>query len=364
LGLFLLIGTFWTISPALAFECSPFVPSPRPKQIGVLAKNHKLRKVVFIAKGKVKGPEDIAFDKQGRIYTGSTFDGKVYRITPATADGAKEVQVFADPGGGMTLGLMFDQNENLIACNCPKGLLSLDKEGKVTTLVDRVGDQPVSWTDDLDIASDGKIYFSDASRPPKQVRGYDSMFLDLLGGNAWGKLLVYDPISKETRTLLKDLYFANGVALSKDEDYVLVNETFRYRVHRFWLKGPKAGSDDIFADNLPGMPDGINRDSDGNYWVCLVAPRTAYMDYVQARPKLKKLFSHLPKFTWGRIERYGMVLKLDQSGAIVECLRDPSGKVWSVTNAVPWKHFLFLGSLRSNAIARYDLQSGTRANAN
>lgn len=37
--------------------------------------------------------------------------------------------------------------------------------------------------------------------------------------------------------LLKDLYFANGVALSKDESFVLVAETFQYRISRYWLKG-------------------------------------------------------------------------------------------------------------------------------
>lgn len=354
-GLFLSGGSF--TQPTAAFDSVPFVASPRPKEIGVLRKNHKLRKVVFIGKGKIKGPEDVAIDEQGRLYSGSTFNGKIYRITPATANGAEVTQVFADPGGGMTLGLMFIKGGDLIACNCPKGLLSIDKDGKVTTLVEKIDGKPLYWADDLDIASDGKVYFSEASRAHKLVSEYDTMFLDLLEGNPYGKLFVYDPVSKETRLLLKDLYFANGVALSKDEDYVLVNETFRYRVRRFWLKGPKAGTNDIFADNLPGMCDGINRDPEGNYWVSIVAPRTAYMDFVQARPRLKRFDSHLPRFMWGKIDHYGMVLKLDQSGTIIDCLRDPSGKVWTVTNTVPWKNFLFLGSLRGNAIARYDLSN-------
>ena len=63
--------------------------------------------------------------------------------------------------------------------------------------------------------------------------------------------LRYDPSTGKTDMLLDGLYFANGVALSADEDYILVNETSRYRITRYWLKGDKAGSSEIFADNPP-----------------------------------------------------------------------------------------------------------------
>jgi hypothetical protein len=39
---------------------------------------------------------------------------------------------------------------------------------------------------------------------------------------------------------------------------------------RYWLKGPKAGSYDVFYDKLPGPPDGISRSTDGqNYWITI-----------------------------------------------------------------------------------------------
>jgi sugar lactone lactonase YvrE len=39
-----------------------------------------------------------------------------------------------------------------------------------------------------------------------------------------GRLLKYNPATNETTVLLKGLRFANGVALSSDESFVLVNE--------------------------------------------------------------------------------------------------------------------------------------------
>lgn len=35
------------------------------------------------------------------------------------------------------------------------------------------------------------------------------------------------------------------------------------------MTGPQAGTSDIFIDNFPGMPDNINRDGNGLFWVTL-----------------------------------------------------------------------------------------------
>lgn len=41
-------------------------------------------------------------------------------------------------------------------------------------------------------------------------------------------------------------------------------------LRRYWLQGPKAGSAELFMDNLPGPPDGISKAGDGtNYWVTI-----------------------------------------------------------------------------------------------
>jgi sugar lactone lactonase YvrE len=39
--------------------------------------------------------------------------------------------------------------------------------------------------------------------------------------------------------LAKGFYYANGVALAEDESYLVMAETNRIRVHKFWLKGDK-----------------------------------------------------------------------------------------------------------------------------
>jgi sugar lactone lactonase YvrE len=174
-----------------------------------------------------------------------------------------------------------------------------------------------------------------------------------LEGKPNGGLYVYDPSDKSTKLLVGGLYFANGVALSKNEDFVLVNETSHYQITRYWLKGPKAGTHDLFASNLPGLPDGINSDPSGDFWVSFPCYRRPIFDFLQHSRKIKNMLSHTPEPIWGRTPHYGLVTRMNEAGESVESLQDPHGKVWCVTNALPWHEYLYLGTLEGNAIARY-----------
>ncbi|VFN01782.1 MAG: Strictosidine synthase [Candidatus Kentron sp. G] len=194
----------------------PYHPPPPPALTGVLAPNDDLKQAEILARGVIHGPEDVDVDGRGRIY-GGTRDGKIVRIAK---DGTPEI--FAKTGG-RPLGLHFDGRGNLIVCDAWKGLLSIDPRGNITTLSAEAEGVPFSLTNDLDIDARGIIYFTDASskfhRPEYK--------LDLLEARPNGRFLSYNPDTKETKVLLRGLYFANGVALSQNEDFALVNESYR-----------------------------------------------------------------------------------------------------------------------------------------
>ena len=61
-------------------------------------------------------------------------------------------------------------------------------------------------------------------------------------GTTTGRLLSYNPKTKKTHVLADGLFYANGVALSPDESFVLVVETLSVTIHKYWLKGPKVCS--------------------------------------------------------------------------------------------------------------------------
>ena len=66
----------------------------------------------------------------------------------------------------------------------------------------------------------------------------------------------YDPKTKMSETLLDDLYFANGIALSDNEDYLLVNDLVRTRVLKYHLRGSKKGQTEVLL-RTPGYPDNL-----------------------------------------------------------------------------------------------------------
>jgi len=320
---------------ALAFE-----PAEAPELTGVLMPNNQLTQATLLAKGKVQGPEEVA------VY-GGTMDGKIIRIL---ANG--EVETFANPGGRV-LGMKFDSLGNLIVCDAYKGLLSINTQGEISVLATEAEGLPFKFTDALDIASDGMIYFTDASHRYHQ----QEYLYDLLEARPNGRFLSYNPSTKETKVLLRDLYFANGVALSQQEDFVLINETYRYRITRYWLKGSKAGTSEIFIDNLPGFPDNISSNREGTFWLALFTVRNPAMDQMHPSPFFKSMLSKLPKALWPKPKPYGFVVALDETGKILKTLQDPTGEhLKEITSAQQYGNYLYLGSLHNDRIGKYLLK--------
>lgn len=323
-----------------------YTPTQKPPMTGALEPNYELLKATLIAKGEINGPEDVVVDSEGRVY-GGTQDGKIVRIL---TDG--RVETFADTGG-RPLGLAFDRQANLIVADANKGLLSIDPSGKIVALSTEAEGAPLKFTDHLDIASDGMIYFTDASYKYSQ----SEYLYDLLESRPNGRFLRYDPFTRNTVVLLRDLYFSNGVALSRNEDFVLINETYRYRIQRYWLKGPKAGTADIFMDNLPGFPDNITSNRKGTFWLALFTIRNDRMDDIHPSPLLKKIVSRLPKFMWPKPKPYGIVLAINENGEIIKSLHDPTGEhLKEITGAREHAGYLFLGSLHNDRIGKYRLE--------
>jgi len=339
LALYLL---FWPvpITPAA------WTPPQAPQLAGSYAPNSKLAGVERLDAGGGFAPEDVALDSAGRIY-GGTEDGRIMRLLP---DG-KQAQVFANTGG-RPLGLIFDRAGNLIVADAVKGLLSIAPDGTMLMLSTTADGVPFRCPNDLDVAADGTIYFTDASsKYPLTV--FKS---DLLEHQGNGRLLAYDPKTKTTRVVLGNLVFANGVAVSPDQSFVLVVETGKYRVHRVWLSGPKQRQSDIFIDNLPGFPDGILSNGKDKFWLALVTPRDPVFDRMLPHPIMRKMVMRLPAFMQPAPKRYSFVLGLDLKGGVVANLQDGSKECYAeIANVVEHNGMLYFGSIGEAAVGRIPL---------
>ncbi len=311
-------------------------PDPVPALEGDFAENRVLQGMELFATPNSHGPEDVAVDADGRIYVG-VVEGQILRY----AADSSNPRVFADTGG-RPVGMDFDRDGNLIVADAAKGLLSIDPSGAIKVLCTEAGDHPFRLTDDVDVDSQNVAWFSDAS----YKWALQEYMNEVLESAPKGRLLKYDINTGECSVVLDELFFANGVAVSPDETYVLVNETTRYRVKRVYVRGPRKGDVEVFIDNLPGFPDGISTGADGIFWLALFAPRNEILDFAGPKPWVREVIYRTPAALQPKPKRHPFVLGLDAGGKVVHNLQDADGASFAkTTSAEQAGDWLYIGSL-------------------
>ncbi len=323
-----------------------WTPPAAPKLEGVYAYNEKLKGIQKLAPGAGKGPEAINVDAVGRVYAGYA-DGRVVMLSPGASTLTEVVNTQGRP-----LGITFAPGGGVVIADAIKGLLHFGK--KLATLATEADGVPFGFTDDVDdTRGDKNLYFTDASHK----FGYGRHMIDILEHGANGRLLEYNVATKQTRVLMSGLHFANGVAVGPDDAYVLVNETGEYRVLRYWLKGEKAGTHDVFIDNLPGFPDNITWNNRGVFWLAIFAPRDALLDsLLPGNRYLRTVMSKLPAFLQPKPKKHAFVLGLDTDGKVVANLQYAGDDAYApITSVREHGPFLYFGSLSYPAIGRLPL---------
>jgi len=346
--LFVLLGVYLLTWP-VPIDPKAWVAPPNPGYTGDFETNTRLSGIEKLPLGGLHGPEDIAIDSAGRIYA-PTHEGIIVRLESASAEPEKWVDT-----GGRPLGIEFDANSHLIVADGYRGLLSVAPNGEITTLVTEADGQAIRYADDVDVAADGKIYFSDASTKfaPTDFGGtLEASLVDIMEHGGHGRLLVYEPETRKTRTLLDGIHFANGVAVSPDQRYVLVNETGSYRVLRYWLSGPKKGTVEPMIEALPGFPDNISTGQDGRFWVALVSPRNPLLDKLSDNPLVRKMIQRIPAALRPKATLYGHVIAIDDTGRVTQNLQDPEPLVPLNTSVTETDEYLYIGSLAADFIPR------------
>lgn len=296
------------------------------------------------------GPEDVAVDSDGRVYTG-TVDGRILRLS----GGGALVEEVASTGG-RPLGIEVDADGTLVVCDAVLGLLRVDPEGGgISTLVPADGPMHLTFTNNCAIASDGSVYFSDSSAkfPLEYFKG------DLLEGRAGGRLLRWSP-DGSLDVIADGFRFANGVALADDGSFVLVAETAGYCVTRIELEGGRAGARSTVLDNLPGLPDNMSTGSGGVFWIAVPSERNALLDRLLPKPgALRTAVWALPDRLQPEANRVVLVLGIDGDWEVRHVLRAPGDRYHYVTGVREHDGWLYLGSLVEQAVARVRVPAPT-----
>ncbi|KAK3027363.1 hypothetical protein RJ639_040962 [Escallonia herrerae] len=260
---------------------------------------------------------------------------------------------------GRPLGLRFDRKTgDLYIADAYMGLMKVGPEGGLaTSLATEAQGVPLRFTNDLDIDDEGNVYFTDSSTKYQRRNFMQLVF----SGEDSGRVLKYDPSTKETTVLVRNLQFPNGVSLSKDGSFFVFCEGAIGRLRKYWLKGEKAGTSEVMAV-LPGFPDNVRTNEKNEFWVAIHCRRTFYTYLCASYPKIRKFILKLPipaKIQFllhigGR--PHAVVVKYSPEGKLLQILEDRQGKVVKAVSEVEEKDGkLWIGSVLMPFVAVYNL---------
>ena len=335
----------------------PPAPRAEPGSDTPYTINNALAGAESIGLAEIDGPEDVILDRDDNLYTGNR-DGDIVRFL---APDYRRQEVFVHIGG-TPLGLAFDRHNNLLVCVAGMGLYMVSPSRELTKLSDEtnrslfsiIDDSRLRLADDLDIAPDGRVFFSEAT-----IR-YEiaDWMIDALEGRGNGRIICYDPRDSSSRTVINKLQFPNGICMVPDGQSFLFAETWGCRINRYYFAGPKQGRREVVIPDLPGYPDNINRSSDGNFWLAMIGMRTPAFDLAQRMPSFRRRMAmQIARDQWVFPNlNTGGVIKFDLSGKVLMSLWDGTGESHpQVTSMREHKGYLYLGGIFNNRIGRYRL---------
>ena len=202
-------------------------------------------------------------DVVGNVVRQWTPDGKVTELLrPGGYDGNSL------PAGGFIgpNGMIADKDGAVLLCqHGNRRIARIDKEMKVTTLVDKFEGKKLNSPNDLVYHSDGSLYFTD---PPYGFPKQDDDPAKELKFNG-----VYRLAGGKLQAVIKDLTRPNGIALSPDEKTLYVANSDEKR--KLWMRYDVAGDGsvangrvfaDVSSETAAGLPDGMKVDAQGNVY--------------------------------------------------------------------------------------------------
>lgn len=329
---------------------------PAPELTGPIAPNDALQAATTHQVGVSGTARGVAVSTDGMVYFGTT-SGDIMRLRAGISRGAIRPEFVAHIVDDGVFGLNWI-DESTLGIATPSGLHSLDLTSlTVNTLSTGAAAQAFGNVTNLSVSPDGPVYFTDSSRQWDQASPRPGYYYDMLENRPNGMVYAWDPQTGRT-TLVRDrLYYPYGIALASGGQSVFVTETFRYRIQRIWIAGPRSGEMDLFAENLPGMPAGIAIDDDGRLVVAMLTRRSNLLAFVHRHPGLTRFLIKLPQ--WLRptdATPLGFILRLDEaSGQYVDAFHDPDSSLNYISAvAIGPDGEIWLGTSYGGIVGRFD----------
>jgi gluconolactonase len=179
------------------------------------------------------------------------------------------ISVFRSPSQNAN-GNTLDRQGRLVTCEqLTRRVTRTEHDGSITVLADRIEGKRFNSPNDVVVASDGAIWFTDPTY------GIDSDYEGRRAESEIGRSRLYrvDPSDASVRVVGDDFIQPNGLAFSPDERRIYVSDTGRTHVaggpahiRAFDVHAAKLTGGDVFAECPSGLFDGLRLDEAGNVW--------------------------------------------------------------------------------------------------
>lgn len=192
--------------------------------------------------------------------------------------------------------------------------------------------------------------------------------LDYARGKRAGRLLRYDPDADEVTVLATGIWFANGIAIDKDETFIMISESFAGRALKYHIQRNDEGETDVMADGFPGYPDGADCSwSTGLCYAPMPSSQVMVMTLIWKLPHpidmiLRSMLMMLPRSIAPKPVPYGGVMEIfpgndTHPGKVLRILQDPKGRdIGMITGVTLHDNKIYLGSHKNPFIGVHDFE--------
>ncbi|MCT2585698.1 SMP-30/gluconolactonase/LRE family protein [Actinophytocola gossypii] len=173
-----------------------------------------------------------------------------------------QVGVFRHPAGYAN-GHTIDAQGRLVSCEQGnRRVTRTEHDGSITVLADRFDGKRLNSPNDVVIAADGAVWFTDPSY------GIDSDYEGVRAESEIGACNVYrvDPATGEVHVVADDFDRPNGLAFSLDQRHLYIVDSRRRHLRAFAVHADRLSGGEVIAESPSGQFDGIRLDDQGRIW--------------------------------------------------------------------------------------------------